>query len=288
MLYVASYWQGLQIVEVIGDCTEGCEINQRGSIGANDEWGVSLAIWIEVVPGAVPQILAYVASTEGLQIVDVTDPDAPDLLGRFDTNPTNIALENLNDVPQDVVVSGGLAFVPIWIGGFLVIDVTNPKEPVLAQPVILASAGSAFFKVEVSSQRNRIYVTEGLYGLAVFIQDSETGLLGPDPETRFPIGMGDERCKFDVAGVSDICWAWAIDEVGELVAVTYGVLDSPLSGGYQLISMPTRSVENDVLITLQATPVPEPRLLILQGVGVLGVAGLGRLRRKRGKRSVQS
>jgi hypothetical protein len=87
--------------------------------------------------------------------------------------------------------------------------------------------------------------------------------------------------------VSDICWAWAIDEVGELVGVTYGVLDSPLGGGYQLITMPTNSVEGAVLKTLQATPVPEPHLLILHGVGVLAVAGLGRLRRKRQERSTQ-
>jgi hypothetical protein len=156
---------------------------------------------------------------------------------------------------------------------------------VLAQPVIPASAGSAFFKVEVSSQRNRIYVTEGINGLAVFIQDPETGLLGPEPETRFPIGMGDERCSFNASGVSDICWAWAIDEVGELVGVTYGVLDSPLGGGFQLISMPVRSVEGVFLKTLRATPVPEPHLLILQGVGVLAVAGLGRLRRRHRERS---
>ncbi|MCH8891729.1 MAG: hypothetical protein IH827_11735, partial [Myxococcales bacterium] len=274
------YWQGLHIVEVIGDCTEGCEINQRGSLGANVEWGVALALWIEVVPGAVPQILAYVASTEGLQIVDVTDPDAPDLLGRYDTNPTNIPLEDLDDVPQDVVVSGGLAFVPLWIGGFIVIDVTDPTNPVLFQPVIPASAGSAFFKVEVSTRDNRIFVSEGLYGLAVFIQDPETGLLGPEPETRFPIGMGDARCGF-VDGVSDICWAWAIDEHHELLGVTYGVFDSPLGGGFQLISMPMNAVDGEELEILSATPLPEPHLLLLQAVGVLAVAGLGRLRRRR-------
>ena len=109
-LYVASYWQGLQIFEVIGECdATSCVVNQRGSIGADDEWGVSLAVWIEVVlqEEGPPQILAYVASTEGLQIVDVTDPDAPVLLGRLDTNPTDIPINDLDDVPQDVVVSGG-------------------------------------------------------------------------------------------------------------------------------------------------------------------------------------
>ena len=288
-LYVASYWQGLKVFEVIGDCDEGgCMVDERGSIGADDVWGASLAVWIVVVPGDVPRILAYVASTEGLQIVDVTNPGALDLLGRLDTNLTNIPLTNLEVVPQDVMVSGDLAFVPLWIGGFSVIDVTNPKNPVFAQPVIPASEGSAFFKVVVSTNDDRIVVTEGLYGVAVFIQDPETGLIGPEPEVRFAIGEGDERCDFDEDGVSTNCWAWGIDEHQELLGVTYGWFDSPTSGGFQLITMPTDSVEGEVLMTLQATRVPEPHLLILQAVGVLGLASLGCLRRRRRERSVYS
>ena len=182
ILYVASFFQGLKIFEVIGECgVGGCTVVERGSIGADDEWGASIAVWVEEGEG---QIIVYVASIEGLQIVDVTDPDMPILLGRYDTNPTDKPISELDDVPQDVVVSGGLAFVPIWIGGFIVIDVTDPANPVLFQPVIPASAGSAFFKVEVSTRDNRIFVTEGLYGLAVFIQDAETGMLGPEPETE--------------------------------------------------------------------------------------------------------
>jgi len=287
IFYVASFWQGLQIFEVIGECNPGnCTVEQRGSIGATNAWGASLAIWIEVVERVedVPQVLAYVASTEGLQIVDVTDPDAPVLLGRLDTNPTNIPLKDLDDVPQDVVVSGGLAFVPIWIGGFIVVDVQDPTNPIEIQR-IAASPNTAFFKVEVSSRDNRIYVTEGISGLAVFKQLSDGTLT---LEGRFAIGDGDARCSF-ADGISDICWAWAIDEVGELVVVTYGVLDSPLSGGYQLISMPRHSVDGVVLKKLAAPrPVPEPHLLMLQGVGALALVGLGRLRRKRGARSARS
>jgi hypothetical protein len=284
MLYVASYWQGLQIFEVVGDCPGSCEIQPRGSIGVDDDWGASLAVWMEVVPivEAPPQILVYVASTEGLQIVDVSNPDVPVLLGRLDTNPTDIPLANLDDVPQDVVVSGGLAFIPLWLGGLIVVDVQNPANPIEIQRVA-ASPNTAFFKVEVSSQRNRVYVTEGISGLAVFNQ-LENGTLAL--EKRFPIGVGDERCKF-TNGVSDACWAWGVDEVGELVGVTYGILGSPRGGGFQLISMPVESVAGAELRTLQAIPVPEPGLLVLQGIGILAVAGLGRLRRKRRKQSIR-
>jgi cysteine-rich repeat protein len=292
ILYAASFWQGLQIFEIIGDCTSSCDVEQRGSIGIDDEWGASVAIWIEVIfpdleeEGAVielPQVLAYVASTEGLQIVDVTDPDAPILLGRLDTNPTGIPLSDLDDVPQDVVVSGGLAFVPIWIGGLIVVDVQDPTHPIEIQR-IPASPNTAFFKVEVSSRDNRIYVTEGISGLTSFIQ-LQSGQLAL--EKRIPIGAGDGRCTFD-DGVSDICWAWAVDEVGELVGVTYGVLASPQAGGFQLISMPTVSVEGAVLKRLSATPVPEPHLLVLQGVGVLALAGLARRRRAQQRRAARS
>jgi cysteine-rich repeat protein len=294
ILYVASFWHGLQIFEVVGDCDSGCVVNLLGSIGVDDAWGASLAIWVEEGEG---EILAYVASTEGLQIVDVTVPTAPEFLGRYDTNPNDIPLENLSEVPQDVVVSGGLAFVPIWIGGFLVLDVTDPENPEPAQDVIPASEGSAFFKVEVSSHDNRISVTEGLYGVAVFIQNPD---LDPEadppesdpllrvPEAQFAIGEDDPNCDFDEGGVSTNCWAWGIDEVDELLGVTYGVFELPFTGGYQLITMPTRSVEGAVLKKLRATPVPEPHLLLLQGVGVLAVAGLGRLRRKRRERSARS
>jgi len=281
ILYVASYWQGLQIFEVASDCdASSCVVNPRGSIGVDNQWGASLAIWVAVVslPGVVPlQTVAYVASTEGLQIVNVTNPDLPVFLGRLDTNPTNIPLEQLDDVPQDVVVSGGLAFVPLWIGGLMVVDVTNPGNLSEVQvPRFPATNNSAFFKAEVSSANNRVYVTDGIGGLAVFIQE-EDGTLTHD--TNFPIGEGDGRCSFDVNGVSDVCWAWAIDEVGELVGVTYGVLGSPLGGGYQLISMPPNAPNGEPLKILEA--VPEPHALLLQGIGVLAVAGLGRLRRKR-------
>jgi cysteine-rich repeat protein len=304
ILYAASYWHGLQIFEVVGDCgASGCVVNPLGAIGIDDEWGASLAVWVEVrVEDGEERTLAYVASTEGLQVVDVSVPTAPKFLGRYPTNPDNIPLQDLEDVPQDVVVSGGLAFVPLWIGGFAVIDVSDPElldldQPEvldLAQPVIPASEGSAFFKVEVSSHDNRIYVTEGLYGVAVFIQNSA---LDSDPEAdpllrvtkaQFAVGEDDPNCSFDEGGVSTNCWAWGIDEVEELLGVTYGVLDTPLSGGYQLITMPAKSIDNKRLKKLRAAPVPEPHLLILQGVGVLAVAGLGRLRRRRRERSARS
>jgi hypothetical protein len=62
------------------------------------------------------------------------------------------------------------------------------------------------------------------------------------------------------------------------------IIESLLTEGLelQILSIPR------VLKTLQAIPVPEPHPLILQGVEVLAVAGLGRLRRKRQEWPAQS
>ncbi len=312
-LFAVSYWQGLQIFSVDGgECdTSSCDVTPRGSIGADDNaWGPALAIWLEVFfpEEGLPQVIAYVASINGLQIIDVTNPDLPVPLGRYDTNPPpRTPLPELDAVPQDVVVARNpdngtvTAYVPLWLGGFLVINVTNPANPVLAQPVIPASPDSAFFKVEISDQSTRIYVTEGRYGLAVFIQDPATGMLGPAPEARFAIGVGDGRCGSFVDGVvAEFCWAWAVNEVAvvdggdvdELVAVSYGVFNNPpYEGGYQLISQSPVSEEGFELELLGATPVPEPHALLLQGIGVLALAGLGRLRtrslRRRARRDLE-
>jgi hypothetical protein len=163
-----------------------------------------------------------------------------------------------------------------------VVDVQDPTHPVEIQR-IPASPNTAFFKVEVSSRENRVYATEGISGVAVFDQLPDGTL---SLEKRFPIGVGDPRCHF-TDGVSDVCWAWGIDEVDELVGVTYGILGPPRGGGFQLIDMPVNSVSGSALRVLQAIPLPEPHLLILEGAGVVAVAGLAQLRRRRRQRSSQ-
>jgi hypothetical protein len=162
--------------------------------------------------------------------------------------------------------------MPLWIGGLIVVDVQDPTNPFEIQR-ISAPVGSAIFKVEISSsQQNRVYVTEGIYGLSVYFRLPNGALVLED---RYPIGEGDARCNF-VEGVADVCWTWAVDEVDELVGVTYGVLGTPPhEGGYQLISQTQFSIE--------ALDIPEPHLLLLQGSGLLGLAALSRLRRRRGR-----
>jgi hypothetical protein len=248
--YVAAWGMGLQIFTE--DCSSGsCVISPRGSLGEVDPgtpddpsdpnfWGYSLAIWVEELETELGlKVVAYVASTEGLQIIDVTNPDNPILLARFDTNPDDLALSGLDSVPQDIVVADGHAYLPIWLAGLLVIDVSNPFDspfvPSETQRILVKDGtSSAFFKVEISERENRVYASEGLNGLTVFHQWTADGSLTFD--SRIPIGVEDPLCNVDpVSGESDACWAWAIDESGRLVGVTYGVWPgSPLGGGFVL------------------------------------------------------
>ena len=63
------------------------------------------------------------ADYDSLQIIDVSNPAKPMLLGCYDT------LENA--VAKDVYLSGTKAYVAAWMAGLLIIDVSNPKAPIL-------------------------------------------------------------------------------------------------------------------------------------------------------------
>lgn len=65
---------------------------------------------------------AYVAcGNDGLQIVDISNPNSPYIVGTYDTPG------NAYDV--DVYVNNTYAFVADWSGGLRIIDVSNPASP---------------------------------------------------------------------------------------------------------------------------------------------------------------
>ena len=59
-------------------------------------------------------------ASAGLQIIDVSNPASPVLVGAYDTS----------DFARDVYVSGSLAYVADWRAGLQVIDVSNPASPI--------------------------------------------------------------------------------------------------------------------------------------------------------------
>jgi hypothetical protein len=113
--------------------------------------------------------IAYVVyGWEGLQIIDVTNPQNPFLLGSYDTpgyahfvtvyyniayvaddwaglqiidvsNPQNPALLGSYDTPGEalsVTVSNNIAYVADYSAGLQIIDVSNPQNPVLLNTIL--------------------------------------------------------------------------------------------------------------------------------------------------------
>ncbi len=74
--------------------------------------------------------LAYVGvSTAGLHIVDLSDPTAPRVVGRYEAvNPRNGEAEAVDAI----AVTGHYAYVTVW-SSLHIVDVSNPAAPRLAQ-----------------------------------------------------------------------------------------------------------------------------------------------------------
>ncbi len=78
----------------------------------------------------------YIASqTSGLQIVDVTDPSSPALVGSNDTPQS----------AQDVVVAGNYAYLADGAGALMIFDVTNPNTPSLIGNIIISGYPLSLF-----------------------------------------------------------------------------------------------------------------------------------------------
>ena len=85
----------------------------------------------------------------------------------------------LRDIPQDVLVMGTRAYVPIWMGGLLVFELSNPRT-LVAGAAQAVRTDQAFYKVEAAGWN--LYVTEGQCGLRVF--DTSEGGAWPRSSSR--------------------------------------------------------------------------------------------------------
>ena len=112
----------------------------------------------------------YVAAGySGLQIIDVSNPDSPTIVGNVD----------LPTLATGVVVSGGLAYVAGGaavggqVSGLQVIDVSNPMSP-----VILGSVETPGGSLDVAVHGTVAYVADGSSGTAVIdISNPESPVL---------------------------------------------------------------------------------------------------------------
>ena len=226
MAYVADYGGGLRIIQVSGP-EAPVELGSLG--GAGGLLGSVLSVHVEEDAG---RILLYVATTEGFFVIDASFAALPVVLGSTNTKLLGVPFDPGEDTPQDALVIGDRAYVPIWMGGLLVVDVSDPSAPVVLQEVETVP-GQAFFKVAAGGAN--VYVTEGQCGLRVF-GTTEEGLAPVFFETLenpIKLGGGVGECTES----SPDPWAWALDEAGGLVFATSGVWGPPgeREGNFQSI-----------------------------------------------------
>jgi|GEM_PF-1088697 len=96
---------------------------------------------------AVSGSYAFVAAgTVGIQVVDISNPDSPVVVGGLDTPGT----------AQDVALSGSYAYVTDYPAGLLVIDISSPTSPVIVGTADTPGGASA-----VTVSGSFAYVADG-------------------------------------------------------------------------------------------------------------------------------
>ena len=90
------------------------------------------------------------AGSNGLAVINVSDPAAPVLTNVFNTT----------GVASDVVVNGGYAYVADSYNGMLILDVTNPQSPVYKSK--FTGTGQI---LGIFANNNNVYCADNTYGI---------------------------------------------------------------------------------------------------------------------------
>ncbi|MFW9921134.1 MAG: LVIVD repeat-containing protein, partial [Candidatus Thorarchaeota archaeon] len=112
---------------------------------SGETYGITYGIFVE-------GDYAYVATSSGLEISDVSDP----------TDPKASVLEETAYFAQDVVVVGDYAYVTQLGGGVAIIDITDPTNP--SAPVYRYTTGTSH---DICVDGNYAYIADGPSGLAI-------------------------------------------------------------------------------------------------------------------------
>ncbi|MCP3962159.1 MAG: hypothetical protein GY719_30315 [bacterium] len=156
---------------------------------------------------------AYVASGgRGLQVVDVTDLQAPILAGGIRT-PGNA---------NDVQVVGDYAYIADGTRGLAVLDISDP-----ANPTIVAQAFDSGNATDLVVRAGRAYVANSA-GLRVFdvIDPTSPSFLGGVPLTGNARGVD---VSGNLAVVAADGWVYTVDVSNPFAPAVAGVVDVPLA-----------------------------------------------------------
>ena len=207
--YLADHNGGLVIVDFSNLFKSKPSAPKRlGGISSGKAWGTGAAVDVALRRNGAG-LLAFVAASQGLRVVDVSKPSSPRLIGGFNTSPGGTPPE----VPQDIVLSedGNIALLSGWQAGLLAIDVSDPTHPTLQRRI---PTTLAYYKSEIDG--DLVLATEGKVGLREFALGTD-GLQTLEGEEPMPIADGNG-------------WAWDVQVVGGVAYVTYGILEDGTGG----------------------------------------------------------
>ena len=174
----------------------------------------------------ISQGYAYVASWNGLRVLDVSNPEDPVVVGLYDPGYIN-----------SVVIIGSYAYVTSHIGAYIV-DVSEPTNPVLTGTYEAPGPGA-----DITVSGNFAYVADGNFGLRVVDVTDPTNpievafcntpseALGVKVQGEFAF-VADESSGLRIIDVSD---PYHPVEVSSVVT-SHDVADVAVSGNYAYLA----------------------------------------------------
>jgi hypothetical protein len=200
------------------------------------------------IPGVGPRL--YVADEEyGLQVVDVSTPQAPRLLGKYDRG----------EFAENVWVANNIAYVASDYPGVRIVDVSDPARPRALQPQPIPVTGRS---VDVQVEGNRLYVAAEHGGVTVLdiSHPSQPVLLGQITTTfarKLTVSddivyLADDRSGLLVIDASNPA-AMRVIARGDPGDRAFGV---SVGGGYAYVAAGTAGLRVFDLSPLTPTPTP--------------------------------
>ncbi len=172
--------------------------------------------------------------SNGLVVLDITNPAAPTLVGTYDTN-----------FAQSVVVSGNYAFIADDSTGIVIVNIANP-----AALVSEGSFNTAGFAYDVAVSNNYVYVADFGNGLVILSVDGAADTIPPASVTNL---------KEASSNSSWINWAWINPSDADFSHVTVYIdgvfITNTSEASYNLTNLTEGSIH-----TIGSKP------LILQGI----------------------
>jgi hypothetical protein len=232
--YVADY-DALRIFDVSSfdrDPTTSDDIGQAlGSLPIDPANGGPVGNVVLYEDNDNERLLALVATGDGMRAVNVSDdPSNPEVIGTYQ-HPTDLGPFAIS---QDIAVDPGqdTVLLPVWVGGFSVVDVGSPSEPAHLDNF---STDVAYYTA--GPYEGLIYATEGIEGLRVlYLNDGFLERM----ESLDPIELGSPGED----------WAWDVAVANCVAYVTFGNLDTG-AGGLQVTPLPLGACEDSNAVELQ-------------------------------------